>query len=76
VLIVVNFLCVNNRKCFVVVCFFRIAITITTSRKHVRKDRKICLFVPYAYIISVKLRMVEKGVALNEIWRLGWCKVG
>ncbi len=62
------------KKCSIIVCFFRITITITTSRKHVRKGRRICLFVPYADIISVKLHMVEKKVALNEVWRLGWCK--
>jgi len=53
--------------------FFRITITITTSRKHARKGRRICLFVPYANIINVKLHVVE-GVALNEVWRLEWCK--
>jgi hypothetical protein len=30
--------------------------------------------MPYADIISLKLHMVEEGVALNEVWRLGWCK--
>jgi hypothetical protein len=62
------------KKCFVVVCLFRITITITTSRKHVRKGRRICLFVPYTNIINVKLRMVDEGVALNEVWKLEWCK--
>jgi hypothetical protein len=62
------------KKCYVVVCFFWITITLTTLRKHVRKGRRICLFMPYADIISLKLHMVEEGVALNEVWRLGWCK--
>ncbi len=61
-------------KSVILLFFFRITITITTSRKHARKGRKICLFVPYVDIISVKLHMVEKRVALNAVWRLGWCK--
>ncbi len=75
-LVVINFLCVNSKKSFIIVCFFKITITIKTLRKHVRKGRRICLFVPYVDIISVKLHMVEEGVALNEVWILGWCKVG
>ncbi len=47
----------------------------TTNVKHfIKKGRRICLFVPYANIINVKLHVVEEGVALNEVWRLEWCK--
>jgi hypothetical protein len=30
--------------------------------------------MPYVDIINVKLHMVEEGVAMNEVWRLGWCE--
>jgi hypothetical protein len=56
--------------------FSRIAITITTSKKHVREGRRICLFVCNAELISPKLQMVLNGAALNGVRELGWCKAG
>ncbi len=67
----INFLCVNGKNYFVIICFSRIATTITTSRKLVRMGRKICLFVYYVKFINTKLWMVEKGVALKEGLELG-----
>jgi hypothetical protein len=63
---VVNFLHVNDRNYFVIVYFSRIATTITASRKLVRMGRRICLFVYYVKLISIKLWMVEEGVALKK----------
>jgi hypothetical protein len=48
-----------------IVCFFRIATTITTSRKLVKIDRRICLFVYYIKLIDTKLWMKE-GATLKE----------
>ncbi len=62
---VVNFLHVNNKNYFVDVCFFRIATTITTSRKLVRMGRRTCLFVYYIKLIDTKLWM-EEGATLKE----------
>jgi hypothetical protein len=42
--ITVNFLCNDDRKCFLV-CFSRIAMAVTISRKHVREGKRICLLV-------------------------------
>ncbi len=56
--VIVNFLRSDGEKCYVAVCFSRIAIAITTSKKHVREGRRICLFVCNAELIGPKLRMV------------------
>ncbi len=53
--ITVNFLCNEDRKCFVVVCFSRIAMAITISRKHVREGKRICLLVCNANLIGREL---------------------
>jgi hypothetical protein len=69
----VNFLHVNDGNYFVTVCFYRIPIAITASRKFVRMGRKFYLFVYYVELINTKLWMVEEGVALNEgleIWMM------
>jgi hypothetical protein len=60
-----NFLRVNGGKYSIVVCFSKIVITITTSRKLVRMGKRICLFVYYAKLISVELQMDVEGVALK-----------
>ncbi len=63
--IVVNFLRVNNKKYFVIVCFSKIATTIIASRNLVKMGRKICLFVYYVEFISAKLWMARKGATLK-----------
>ncbi len=63
--IVVNFLRVNSEKCFIVVCFSKIVIAITISRKLVRKGKRICLFVYYAKLISAELQMIVKGSGIE-----------
>jgi hypothetical protein len=63
---------VNEKKCFVTICLSKIAIAITTSRKHVRRGF-VC--VCYIDLFNAKPQMVE-GTTLNEVWRIGWCKVG
>jgi hypothetical protein len=62
----VNFLHVNDRNYFVIICFFKIIAAIIVSRKLVRMGRKSCLFVYYVELIGTELWMVEEGVALNE----------
>jgi hypothetical protein len=67
----VNFLYVNGENYFIIVCFSKIAATITASRKLVKMGRKFCLFVYYVELIGIKLWMVEEGVAWYgglEIW--------
>jgi hypothetical protein len=67
----VNFLHVNDENYFVIICFFKIAASITVSRKLVRMSRKFCLFVYYVELNGTKLWMVEEGATLNgglEIW--------
>jgi hypothetical protein len=61
----------NVKKCFITLCFSKIAIAITTSKKHVRRG---FVYVCYIDIINAKLQMVEEGKTLNEVWRFGWCK--
>jgi hypothetical protein len=56
--------------------FSNIAIAITTSGKHVRESRRICLFVCNAKFIYLELQMVEDGATLNGVPKVGWCKVG
>jgi len=63
--VALNFLHVNGKNYFVTICFFKIAATITISRKLVRMGRKSCLFVYYVELIGTKLWMVEEGVTLN-----------
>ncbi len=63
--IVVNFLCVNNKKYFVIVCFSKIATIIITSKNLVEMGRKICLFVYYVKFIGAKLRMAREGATLK-----------
>ncbi len=70
-LVAINFLRVNNKNYFVVVCFSRIATTITSSRKLVRMGKKICLIVYYVKFIGTKIWMVKESVALKkglELW--------
>jgi hypothetical protein len=75
--VTVNFLSNDNRKYYsIAVCSYNIAIAITTSRKHVGESRRFCLFVCIAELIGPELWMVEDGVALNGVWKDGWCKVG
>ncbi len=55
---VVNFLHVNNRNYFIMVCFKKAC-------------EEFCLFVYYIDLISIELWMVEEGATLNgnlEIW--------
>ncbi len=68
--IVVNFLRVNNEKCFLIVCLSKIVIAITISRKLVRKGKRICLLVYYAKLIDAKLQMVVKGCGIEGGWSL------
>ncbi len=63
--VIVNFLCVNNEKYFIFVCFSTITTTMTFSRKLVRMGRKICLFVYYTKLIDKKLWMVVEGATLK-----------
>ncbi len=72
-LIGVDFLRVNDRKYSIVVCFSKIVIAITTSRKLVKMVKKNCLFVYYAKLINAELWMVVEGVALKgglEHWKV------
>lgn len=62
---VVNFLCVNNKKYFVIVCFSKIATIIIASRNLVEVGKKICLFVYYVKFIGAKLWMARKGATLK-----------
>jgi hypothetical protein len=64
-LAVINFLHVNSKNHFVIVCFSKIVAAITISRKHMRMGKKSCLFVYYVKLIGTKLWMVEKGATLN-----------
>jgi hypothetical protein len=67
----INFLHVNGRNYFVIVCFLKITVTITVSRKLVRMGRKFCLFVYYVKLIGIELWLVEEGATLNgglKIW--------
>jgi hypothetical protein len=59
---------VNDKKCFITVCFSKIAIAITTSRKHVRRGF-VC--VCYIDLLNARLQMVAEGTTLNEVWRFG-----
>ncbi len=61
--VAINFLCVNDEKYFITVCFSKIATTIT--KKLVRMGRKICLFMYYAKFIGAKLWMVVEGATLK-----------
>jgi len=61
----INFLHVNNKNYFLVICFCKIVATITVSRKLVRMGRKSCLFVYYVELINIGLWMVEGGATLN-----------
>ncbi len=62
---VINFLCVNSGNYSFTVCFSRIAIAITASRKLMRMGKKICFFVYYAKLISAELQMAVEGAALK-----------
>jgi hypothetical protein len=64
-LIVINFLCVNDGKIFIVFWFSKIVTTITTSRKLVRMGRIICLFVYYTKLIGVELLRAMEGATLK-----------
>jgi hypothetical protein len=63
--VVINFLCVNSGNYSFTVCFSRIAIAITASRKLMRMGKKICFFVYYAKLISAELQMAVEGAALK-----------
>jgi len=63
--VAINFLCVNNEKYSIIVCFSKITTTITTSRKLVKMGRRICLFMYYAKLIGVELWMVVEGATLK-----------
>ncbi len=65
----VNFLHVNDKNYSVIVCFSKIVLAITISRKLVKMGRKFCLLVYYVKLIGIELWMVEEGVAIE--WRLG-----
>ncbi len=64
-LVTINFLHVNGENYFVIVCFSKIVITITTSRKLVRMGRKFCLFVYCVKLIGIELWMVEESATIE-----------
>jgi hypothetical protein len=63
--VAINFLGVNSGKYSVTICFSRMAIAITASRKLVRMGRKICLFVYCAKLVGAELQMAVEGAALK-----------
>jgi hypothetical protein len=63
--VAVNFLHVNGGNYSVVICFSKIAATITASRKIVRMGRKFCLFVYIVKLIDTELWMAKEGAELN-----------
>lgn len=58
--VAINFLHVNDKNDFVIVCLFKIVIGIIASKKLVRMGRKICLFVYNVELINTKLWMAEE----------------
>jgi len=64
-LVIVNFLHVNSKNYFVIVCFSKIVATIIASRKLARMGRTFCLFVYYVKLIGIKLRMAKEGVTIR-----------
>jgi len=54
-----------TKKYSIIVCFSKITTTITTSRKLVKMGRRIFLFMYYAKLIGVELRMVVEGATLK-----------